>query len=189
MVVVSKTFTTAETMLNARTCRAWLTAALGAPRGRERGGRGGERNGGVLGSACAACGTAECTRTHARNHARHARTHKNTHTHAHTHTHTHTHAHTHTHTHTHSHTHTHARETGKEAVAKHMVAVSTNLKLVEEFGINPANAFGFWDWVRPAAASRHARALGSGRAGLVAPARLWGSCQLRVIAYPQTPNH
>lgn len=26
---------------------------------------------------------------------------------------------------------------GQEAVAKHMVAVSTNLKLVEEFGINP----------------------------------------------------
>lgn len=28
-----------------------------------------------------------------------------------------------------------------------MVAVSTNLKLVKEFGINPDNAFGFWDWV------------------------------------------
>lgn len=28
-----------------------------------------------------------------------------------------------------------------------MVAVSTNLKLVKEFGIDPANAFGFWDWV------------------------------------------
>lgn len=28
-----------------------------------------------------------------------------------------------------------------------MVAVSTNLKLVKEFGINPENAFGFWDWV------------------------------------------
>lgn len=36
---------------------------------------------------------------------------------------------------------------GKEAVAKHMVAVSTNLKLVKEFGIDPENAFGFWDWV------------------------------------------
>ncbi len=36
---------------------------------------------------------------------------------------------------------------GTEAVAKHMVAVSTNLKLVKEFGINPDNAFGFWDWV------------------------------------------
>ncbi len=28
-----------------------------------------------------------------------------------------------------------------------MVAVSTNLKLVERFGIDPRNAFGFWDWV------------------------------------------
>eukprot|EP00798_Chlamydomonas_sp_ICE-L_P003464 gene3464-13523_t len=36
---------------------------------------------------------------------------------------------------------------GKEAIPKHMVAVSTNLKLVKEFGIDPANAFGFWDWV------------------------------------------
>lgn len=36
---------------------------------------------------------------------------------------------------------------GQEAVSKHMVAVSTNLKLVKEFGIDPENAFGFWDWV------------------------------------------
>jgi glucose-6-phosphate isomerase len=64
VVVVSKTFTTAETMLNARTVRSWLVAAL-----------------------------------------------------------------------------------GEKAVAKHMVAVSTNLKLVREFGIDPENAFGFWDWV------------------------------------------
>jgi len=64
VVVVSKTFTTAETMLNARTVRTWLTAQL-----------------------------------------------------------------------------------GPGAVSKHMVAVSTNLKLVKEFGIDPANAFGFWDWV------------------------------------------
>lgn len=64
VVVVSKTFTTAETMLNARTVRTWITSAL-----------------------------------------------------------------------------------GHEAVAKHMVAVSTNLKLVKEFGIDPANAFAFWDWV------------------------------------------
>ncbi|XP_063935340.1 glucose-6-phosphate isomerase, cytosolic 2B isoform X2 [Daucus carota subsp. sativus] len=34
-----------------------------------------------------------------------------------------------------------------EAVAKHMVAVSTNLTLVEKFGIDPENAFAFWDWV------------------------------------------
>lgn len=36
---------------------------------------------------------------------------------------------------------------GDAAVAKHMVAVSTNLKLVKEFGIDTDNAFGFWDWV------------------------------------------
>lgn len=36
---------------------------------------------------------------------------------------------------------------GDDAVAKHMVAVSTNLKLVKEFGIDPENAFAFWDWV------------------------------------------
>ncbi|OAY80974.1 Glucose-6-phosphate isomerase, cytosolic, partial [Ananas comosus] len=64
VVVVSKTFTTAETMLNARTLRQWITASL-----------------------------------------------------------------------------------GPQAVAKHMVAVSTNLTLVKEFGIDPANAFAFWDWV------------------------------------------
>lgn len=33
------------------------------------------------------------------------------------------------------------------AVAKHFVAVSTNAKKVEEFGIDTANMFGFWDWV------------------------------------------
>ena len=33
------------------------------------------------------------------------------------------------------------------AIARHVVAVSTNLEAVEEFGIDPANAFGFWDWV------------------------------------------
>ena len=64
VLVISKTFTTAETMLNARTMRAWIVKALGS-----------------------------------------------------------------------------------DAVAKHMVAVSTNLKGVEAFGINPENAFGFWDWV------------------------------------------
>lgn len=35
----------------------------------------------------------------------------------------------------------------RAAVAKHFVAVSTNLQKVEEFGINPDNAFGFWNWV------------------------------------------
>nr|P54243.1 RecName: Full=Glucose-6-phosphate isomerase, cytosolic; Short=GPI; AltName: Full=Phosphoglucose isomerase; Short=PGI; AltName: Full=Phosphohexose isomerase; Short=PHI [Oenothera sinuata var. hirsuta]CAA61577.1 glucose-6-phosphate isomerase [Oenothera sinuata var. hirsuta] len=64
VVVVSKTFTTAETMLNARTLREWISSAL-----------------------------------------------------------------------------------GPSAVAKHMVAVSTNLPLVEKFGIDPNNAFAFWDWV------------------------------------------
>nr|WP_076389110.1 glucose-6-phosphate isomerase [Vaginimicrobium propionicum] len=34
-----------------------------------------------------------------------------------------------------------------EAVARHFVAVSTALDLVEEFGIKRENAFGFWDWV------------------------------------------
>src|SRR5262245_5018344 len=36
---------------------------------------------------------------------------------------------------------------GESAVARHFVAVSTNLEAVAEFGIDPANAFGFWDWV------------------------------------------
>lgn len=36
---------------------------------------------------------------------------------------------------------------GDDAVAKHFVAVSTNKKLVEAFGIDSANMFGFWDWV------------------------------------------
>jgi len=33
------------------------------------------------------------------------------------------------------------------AVERHFVAVSTNEQLVEKFGINPSNMFGFWDWV------------------------------------------
>ncbi len=64
-VVSSKTFTTLETMTNARTARAWLVGALG----------------------------------------------------------------------------------DEAAVARHFVAVSTNLEEVERFGIDPRNAFGFWDWV------------------------------------------
>uniref|UniRef100_A0A452XP61 Glucose-6-phosphate isomerase n=1 Tax=Aegilops tauschii subsp. strangulata TaxID=200361 RepID=A0A452XP61_AEGTS len=64
VVVVSKTFTTAETMLNARTIKEWIVSSL-----------------------------------------------------------------------------------GPQAVSKHMIAVSTNLKLVKEFGIDPNNAFAFWDWV------------------------------------------
>jgi len=35
----------------------------------------------------------------------------------------------------------------QSAVARHFVAVSTNLAGVSEFGIDTANAFGFWDWV------------------------------------------
>ncbi|MFI0490610.1 glucose-6-phosphate isomerase [Flavobacterium sp.] len=35
----------------------------------------------------------------------------------------------------------------QEDVAKHFVAVSTNLKNVTEFGINPENVFPMWDWV------------------------------------------
>ena len=34
-----------------------------------------------------------------------------------------------------------------EAIAKHFVAVSTNADEVAKFGIDPANMFGFWDWV------------------------------------------
>jgi glucose-6-phosphate isomerase len=33
------------------------------------------------------------------------------------------------------------------AVAKHFVAISTNIKAVEAFGIDGANMFEFWDWV------------------------------------------
>ncbi|MDO9394978.1 MAG: glucose-6-phosphate isomerase, partial [Herbiconiux sp.] len=35
----------------------------------------------------------------------------------------------------------------QDAVAKHFVAVSTALDKVAAFGIDPENAFGFWDWV------------------------------------------
>ena len=36
---------------------------------------------------------------------------------------------------------------GESAVASHFVAVSTNEEAVRAFGIDPANMFGFWDWV------------------------------------------
>jgi glucose-6-phosphate isomerase len=65
-IVASKTFTTLETMTNARTARAWLLTGLGNDPG---------------------------------------------------------------------------------AVARHFVAVSTNAAEVSKFGIDPANMFGFWDWV------------------------------------------
>jgi glucose-6-phosphate isomerase len=64
-IVCSKTFTTIETLTNARTARAWLLDALGE----------------------------------------------------------------------------------EAAVSRHFVAVSTNAEKVKEFGIDPANMFGFWDWV------------------------------------------
>jgi glucose-6-phosphate isomerase len=35
----------------------------------------------------------------------------------------------------------------QEAIARHFVAVSTNAEEVAKFGIDPANMFGFWDWV------------------------------------------
>lgn len=35
----------------------------------------------------------------------------------------------------------------QEDVAKHFVAVSTNIQKVTDFGINPANVFPMWDWV------------------------------------------
>ncbi|HEX3948100.1 MAG TPA: glucose-6-phosphate isomerase [Acidimicrobiales bacterium] len=38
-------------------------------------------------------------------------------------------------------------EAGPDAVARHFVAVSTNQQAVTEFGIDPANMLGFWDWV------------------------------------------
>ncbi|PUA79994.1 glucose-6-phosphate isomerase [Nocardioides currus] len=40
-----------------------------------------------------------------------------------------------------------AGQDASEAVAKHFVAVSTALDKVADFGIDPDNAFGFWDWV------------------------------------------
>ncbi|MGQ4494873.1 glucose-6-phosphate isomerase [Dermabacteraceae bacterium P13115] len=73
-IVASKTFTTLETLTNARLAKAWLLEKLGA--------------------AGALADTDEAS-----------------------------------------------------AVAKHFVAVSTALDKVAEFGIDPENAFGFWNWV------------------------------------------
>jgi glucose-6-phosphate isomerase len=69
-VICSKTFTTQETLTNARAARAWLLAGLGLSEDADNG-----------------------------------------------------------------------------AVAKHFVAVSTHADRVADFGIDPANMFGFWDWV------------------------------------------
>ncbi|HET9872028.1 MAG TPA: glucose-6-phosphate isomerase [Propionibacteriaceae bacterium] len=75
-IVASKTFTTLETLTNARLARSWLLKAL-------------QDSGAIDGSD----------------------------------------------------------EAARDAVAKHFVAVSTALDKVAEFGIDPENAFGFWDWV------------------------------------------
>jgi glucose-6-phosphate isomerase len=69
-VICSKTFTTQETLTNAREARSWLLAGLGLPEDADAG-----------------------------------------------------------------------------ATAKHFVAVSTHADRVAAFGIDPANMFGFWDWV------------------------------------------
>lgn len=76
VIIVSKTFTTLETMTNAREARTWLLEGL--------------RCTGVLDDSEAAAA---------------------------------------------------------DAIKRHFVAVSTNLDLVQEFGIDPHNAFGFWNWV------------------------------------------
>jgi glucose-6-phosphate isomerase len=75
-IVASKTFTTLETLTNARLARDWMWAGL---------------------AASGAIGDDEKSRT--------------------------------------------------DAVAHHFVAVSTALDKVADFGIDPDNAFGFWDWV------------------------------------------
>lgn len=38
-------------------------------------------------------------------------------------------------------------EAAEKDIAKHFVAVSTNREKVIDFGIDPTNMFGFWDWV------------------------------------------
>lgn len=76
VIIVSKTFTTLETITNAREVKTWLLNAL-------------QKAGAIDGS----------------------------------------------------------EEQQKDAVAKHFVAVSTALDLVADFGIDPENAFGFWNWV------------------------------------------
>jgi glucose-6-phosphate isomerase len=76
VIVASKTFTTLETLTNARLAKAWLLGAL-------------VESGAINGSP----------------------------------------------------------EQEAAAIAKHFVAVSTALDKVAEFGIDPENAFGFWDWV------------------------------------------
>ncbi|MDN5570265.1 MAG: glucose-6-phosphate isomerase [Propionibacteriaceae bacterium] len=40
-----------------------------------------------------------------------------------------------------------SQEAARDAISKHFAAVSTALDLVADFGIDPDNAFGFWNWV------------------------------------------
>ena len=40
-----------------------------------------------------------------------------------------------------------SRAAAEASVAKHFAAVSTNAEKVKDFGIDPDNMFGFWDWV------------------------------------------
>ncbi len=75
-IVVSKTFTTLETLTNARGARSWLLGAL--------------RDAGVIDGS---------------------------------------------------------KQQDAEAIRKHFVAVSTALDKVQDFGIDPENTFGFWNWV------------------------------------------
>jgi glucose-6-phosphate isomerase len=39
------------------------------------------------------------------------------------------------------------KSASEEALAKHFVAVSTNVEAIKKFGIDPDNMFPFWDWV------------------------------------------
>jgi glucose-6-phosphate isomerase len=39
------------------------------------------------------------------------------------------------------------KQASEEALAKHFVAVSTNVEAIKKFGIDPDNMFPFWDWV------------------------------------------
>lgn len=75
-IIVSKTFTTLETLTNARAARAWLLKSL--------------EEAGVIDGG---------------------------------------------------------KDARQEAISKHFVAVSTALDKVADFGIDPQNAFGFWNWV------------------------------------------
>lgn len=97
VIVASKTFTTLETLTNARVVREWLLSGLRA--------RGVFAGNGVSEGGCGCA---------AKNEAATAGS---------------------------------ATVTEADAVATHFVAVSTALDKVAAFGIDPQNAFGFWNWV------------------------------------------